>query len=319
MSVKVIAEFCQNHNGDYTILQEMIHQAAEAGATYGKIQTIFADDLTFRERFEEGVTRDGNRIAIKRPYQPEYERLKRLELTFEQQEQFIADCRRFGLEPLTTCFTRGHVDRLASMGWREIKVASYDCGSLPLLRELASKFDHLIVSTGATYDEEIEATVALLNLNGVRFTLMHCVTIYPTPLHEMYLHRIRYLAKLSPSFGLSNHAHAARDGIKSDLAAIHLGASTVERHFTVLDPDKTRDGPVSIRPAQLREIVEFARLDRREQACYLNEHVPEFEIMLGQERRALSEQELLNRDYYRGRFATKRGERVIYNWEDVPL
>lgn len=318
MNVKIIAEFCQNHKGDYKILQEMIHQAAEAGATHGKIQTIFADDLTFRERFEEGVILDGKTLTIKRPYGTEYERLKGLELDYAQQACFIEDCRRAGLEPLTTCFTRGQVDQLASLGCREIKVASYDCGSLPLLRDLADKFDHLIISTGATYDPEIEAAAQLLCSLNKHFTLLHCVTIYPTPLHEMHLKRLEYLKRLCPSVGLSNHAHI-RDGVKPDLAAIWFGATCVERHFTILDADQTRDGPVSIRAEHVREIVQFSQLEREQQREYLRERVPELDLMMGEERRTLSGQELLNRDYYRGRFATKRKDRVIYNWEDQPI
>ncbi len=313
--INVIAEFCQNHNGDYEILREMVHQAAEAGATHAKVQTIFADELAFREPFEEGLVRDGKTIAIKRPYRAEYDRLKRLELDYDQQARFIEDCRAAGMEPLTTCFTRGQVEPLSRLGWREVKVASYDCGSLPLLRDLAARFDHLIISTGATHDHEIESASQLLRSLGASFTFLHCVTIYPTPLTEMHLKRLEYLKQLSPSIGLSNHAHV-RDGVKPDLVAIWLGATYVERHFTVLAPDQTRDGPVSITADHVREIVRFGKMTREDQSEYLRLHVQECDVMMGSEHRDLSDQELLNRDYYRGRFATKRGDRVIYNWED---
>ena len=317
--VKFIAEFCQNHNGDPAILQEMIHQAAENGAIYGKIQTIFADDLTFRPEFEEGDVVDGKTVAIKRPYRPEYERLKKLELTYEQQEKFASHCRRYGLEPLTTCFTRGSVEEIAKLGMDAVKVASYDCGSLPLIKDLARDFKMLIISTGATYDDEIERTASCLKSRGVDFVFLHCVTIYPTPLEDINLKRTDFLRRYTLKVGLSEHTLTERDGIKASLAAIYHGAEYIERHFTVLEPGKTKDGPVSITPKHVKELVEFGRLSKEDQKSYLDENVPEFSTMLGTEERALTDEEKLNRAYYRGRFATHRGKRVIYNWEKAEL
>jgi N,N'-diacetyllegionaminate synthase len=314
--MKIIAEFCQNHNGSYDTLSRMIGEAAEGGATHAKIQTIFADDLSYRPEFEEGqIAPDGNVKVIKRPYQPEYERLKKLELTLEQHRRFVEDCRASGLEPLTTAFNLTCIPEIRDLGWRVIKVASYDCGSTPLIEALADNFQELIVSTGASYDEEIEATAALLKRRGANFTLLHCVTIYPTPLDEMHLSRLAYLRSLATSVGLSDHSLVARDGVKADLVAIHLGADTIERHFTVLPEDQTRDGKVSITRAHLREMADFAAMDHAAQEAYLAERVPERGIMLGQQKRPLSDAELLNRSYYRGRFCNKYGERQIYNWE----
>ncbi len=314
--MKIIAEFCQNHNGSYDTLSRMIGEAAEGGATHAKIQTIFADDLSYRPEFEEGQTAlDGRVVVIRRPYQPEYERLQKLELTYEQHRRFVEDCRAAGLEPLTTAFNLTCIPEIRDLGWRSIKVASYDCGSAPLIEALADNFEELIVSTGASYDEEIEATAELLQRRGVNFTLMHCVTLYPTPLESMHLHRLAYLRGLVPSVGLSDHSLVARDGVKADLVAIHLGADTIERHFTVLPEDKTRDGKVSITKAHLREMADFAAMDHAAQEAYLAEHVPERGAMMGQQKRPLSDAELLNRAYYRGRFCNKREGRQIYNWE----
>jgi N,N'-diacetyllegionaminate synthase len=314
--MKIIAEFCQNHNGNYDTLSRMIGEAAEGGATHAKIQTIFANHLSYRPEFEEGQTAtDGQVTVLKRPYQLEYERLQKLELTYEQHRRFVEDCRAVGLEPLTTAFNLTCIPEIRDLGWRSIKVASYDCGSTPLIEALADNFDELIISTGASYDEEIEATAALLQCRGVKFTLLHCVTLYPTPLQEMHLHRLTYLRGLAPSVGLSDHSLVTRDGVKADLVAIHLGADTIERHFTVLPEDQTRDGKVSITKAHLREMADFAAMDRSAQEAYLAEHVPESGIMMGQHKRQLSDAELLNRAYYRGRFCNKRGDRQIYNWE----
>ena len=307
----VIAECCQNHNGDRTILQDMIHAAAEAGADYVKIQSMLADHLTRRERFEEGVVENGTRLAIKRPYQPEYERLKPMDLDDEAHVWFVEECDRAGIKPLTTAFSRVRIPFLAQFQWEAVKVASYDCASVPFLRELMAEFDHLFISTGSTFDHEIEATAEVLD--GHSFTFLHCVTIYPTPLDEMHLARLKFLRRFTPSVGFSDHSLVARDGIKASVAAISLGADVVERHFTVLGPDETRDGPVSINPEQLAELVRFARMPRAEVEAYVAEHIPELPVMMGKETRELSQTELLNRDYYRGRFASPVDGEYVYN------
>jgi N,N'-diacetyllegionaminate synthase len=314
--IKIIAEFCQNHNGDWNILKEMIEQAAEAGATHGKIQSIFVEDLTNRERFENGKEENGRTSIIKRPFQPEYDRLKKLELTYKQHEDFIEACKKGGLSPLTTAFSTGSINMLKELDWAEIKVASYDCASETLIKELSNSFENIIISTGATYDHEIEKTAQILTSRNVQFTFLHCVTIYPTPLNEIHLNRMNSLKKYTPSIGLSEHTLVRRDGIKASLAAIFEGAEYIERHFTVLAEDQTKDGPVSIRKEHVEELVKFSELSKEDQRLYLNEKVSEYPTMLGSTDRVLSHEELLNRDYYRGRFATQSEGNIIYNWEE---
>jgi len=313
----IIAEFCQNHNGDLTLLKEMVWAAAEAGATYAKVQSMLADDLTFRERFEEGLWEDRAQRAIKRPYQAEYERLKPMDLDDEAHFIFAEECQRVGIRPLTTVFSRSRIPFLASLGWEAVKVASYDCASAPLLRELKEHFKHLFISTGATFDEEIEAAAHLLH--GHEFSFLHAVTIYPTPLDELHLRRMSYLLRFTPSIGLSDHTLVARDGIKASIVALSLGADVIERHFTLLPVDATKDGPVSIRPAELEQLVEVSKMSPSELNEYVEREIPEYKIMIGQEHRPLSEIELLNRDYYRGRFASRVEGEFVYNWEESPV
>lgn len=316
--MKIIAEFCQNHNGDMSILKDMIWRAAEAGATHGKIQTIFANDLSYRPEFEDGeIDSKGNTITIKRPYQAEYDRLKGLELDYDQHLEFIEECTKAGLVPMTTAFTLSSVDELSKMGWNSIKVASYDCGSLPLIELLSDTFEELIISTGASYDNEIEKTAELLNKKAKKFTFLHCVTIYPTPLSEIHLNRMLYLKKYCESFGLSEHTRTSEAGVKACLAAIYMGADTIERHFTILGEDETRDGPVSITDSHVKEIVEFSGLNNDDQRRYIDDKIPEFNSMLGTEIRELSHGELLNRAYYRGRFCNKIDGKQVYNWEEA--
>ena len=320
--ISLIAEFCQNHNGDYDTLARMADAAAKAGATHGKMQTILANTIAFRPQFEEGLVQDGIVKSIKRPYRPEYERLKNLEITHKDTIRFVKLCGDLGLEPLTTCFVRSHVDAIADAGFRTVKVASYDCASFPMLRDLKRAFSKIIVSTGATYDDEIEHAASILT--GSDFALLHCVTLYPTPLDQMHMRRMEFLRRFAPVVGFSDHSLVSRDGVLASKAAIALGAEIVERHFTILAPDQTRDGPVSMNPAQLAEIASFTKLSPEERLQSLDSEHPGWRIVLGESMRRLSDQELLNRDYYRGRFASPRkesesGTRMIFNWEETPV
>ncbi|MEJ2352380.1 MAG: N-acetylneuraminate synthase family protein, partial [Anaerolineales bacterium] len=115
---------------------------------------------------------------------------------------------------------------------------------------------------------------------------------------------------------LSDHTLVARDGIKASIAAMSLGADIIERHFTILAPEDTKDGPVSIRPEELRRLVAFSKMSRADLEEYVRREIPEFRQMIGQKRRSLSHIEELNRDYYRGRFASRVRDEIVYNWED---
>jgi sialic acid synthase SpsE len=218
---------------------------------------------------------------------------------------------------MITVFTRASVGRLSEVGFEAVKVASYDCASPPLLRDLAEHWARLFVSTGACHDEEIET--AARTLAGADVTFLHCVTIYPTPLDQLHLRRMHWLRRFSPAAGVSDHTRPDQTGLRASKAALALGADVIERHFTVLAADETRDGPVSVDPAQLAELRAFADRPRTERAAALASEWPEWETALGQARRALSAEELRNRDYYAGRVASRRGDEPVFNWEDGPV
>ncbi len=319
---KIIAEFCQNHNGDFDNVVKMIEAASQAGATHAKIQTIFTDTLTYRPQFEQGLIEKNEIKCIKRPFKEEFERLKKLELSFEEMRKFVSVCREFNIEPLTTCFARCNAEMIKEAGFNSVKVASYDCASFMLLRELKELFSEIILSTGATFDDEIVKAKEILN--GTNFSLLHCVTIYPTPLDQMHLKRIEYLKNFTDNVGLSDHSLVSRDGIIASKVGIFLGAKLIERHFTILSNDETRDGPVSINQGQLKELVDFSNLSKNDQKNIITNEFPEWKIMLGNSDRHLSKVELLNRDYYRGRFASPRnmsndGSHMIFNWEEIKI
>lgn len=317
----IIVEVCQNHNGDRGILRDMIHRAAEAGADIVKGQVIFSADLTRRERFEAGVVEsNGVRKAIRRPFQAERERLAKLDLGEEDYRFFVEECFRAGVRPMLTVFARRRIPFTASLPWKEklVKVASYDCASLPFLRELAAHFERLIVSTGATLDDEIRESAAILRRADRPFALLHCVTSYPNTLAMCHLARMSWLRLHAPEVGWSDHTLVERDGIKAAKVAITLGADYVERHFTILPAQVTKDGPVSITPDLLSELVDFNRRPREEQRVIVEREIPEWRIMYGEAQRELTHTEMLNRDYYRGRFASLVSGQWMYNWEEVP-
>lgn len=314
----LIAECCQNHNGSREILKRMIHEATAAGADYVKLQTIRSAELTHRPRFDTGeVGPDGQVRVIQRPYAAERERLARLDLTLDDEAWFVDECVRAGVAPMTTCFTRAAAWQVKDLGYEAVKVASYDCPSFPLLRDLRRWCKTLVVSTGACFDTEIER--AAEELSGVDLTLLHCVTIYPTAFEQMHLRRMTWLRRFAPRVGLSDHSRTAADGLRASRLALALGADCIERHFTVLGESETKDGPVSITPAMLSELRAFADLPRPERMARLVADDPDWEPGLGHAQRELSAAELLNRDYYRGRFASKVDGRNVFNWEDVPL
>jgi len=320
---KIIAELCQNHNGDRELLGKMIKAAAAAGADYVKGQMIFSEDLTHRPRFDQGLIEENGTVkTIKRPLSAELERLKKLDLKDDDYKWFVDECARSGVRPLLTIFTRKRISLAAKLPWPEkaVKVASPDIISLPFLRELGDVFDHLIISTGGATDEEIKQAAATVKKKGKKLTLLHCVSLYPNSLDICNLRRINFLKRLTDSVGWSDHTLVARDGIKAAQAAMAQGADFIERHFTVLSSEQSKDGPVSITPALLKALKSFSRLSPDEQIAVITKEFPDdWEILLGLETRLLTHQERLNMDYFRGRFASRVGARWIYNWEDIPL
>ena len=317
---QIIAELCQNHKGDRKNLERMISAAAQNGADIVKMQSIFSSDLTKRERFENGVI-DSNGIiqVIKRPYDPEFKRLSTLDLSIRDHEFFIHKCEEYKVVPMTTIFASRRIDEIGKLPWpkRMVKVASYDCPSYPFLRKLCDYFDHLIVSTGASFDDEIKKAVETIGRQGKKVTLLHCVTSYPNTLDMCNLNRMLWLKKIAQMVGWSDHTLVEKDNIIASKVAIWLGADYIERHFTILTKDETKDGPVSITPSLLKELSDFRKLDKDKQKKIIDKEIENIDIILGSAERKLTHQELLNRDYYRGRFASPDGKGGWrYNWED---
>jgi len=316
---KIIAELCQNHNGDIKVLEEMVHAAAESGAEYAKIQSMLSKDLTHRKRFDEGLIEGGEIRVKKRPYDAELDRLSKLDLNDDQHHLFLEICSKYKIKPMTTIFNRSRLKFIESLNFDLIKISSFDCASHKMIKEISnSKFKEIIVSTGCTYDHEIKKTSEILKDKD--FTLMHCVSIYPTPLTEVHLERINYLRNFSKNVGMSEHSNSDKDGLKISISSLIYDVKYIERHFTILPKDQTKDGIVSLDPKELKLLCDMSKKSKTEISNYISENIKEFDQMKGLKQRELSADELLNRDYYRGRFASfnQEGE-AIYNWEDKPI
>jgi len=315
---KIIAELCQNHNGDRNILDEMVSAAAENGADYAKIQSMHSSELTHRERFDKGLIEGGKVKIIKRPYEDEYERLKKLDLEHEDHSLFLSLCKKYKIKPCTTIFSLSKIKMISDLKFETVKVASFDCASHRLIEEI-TKFDfrHIIVSTGATYNREIKKTASILKESKKKFTLLHCISIYPTPLKEGHLERINYLKRLSNSVGLSDHSNPEiNDNILSAMSMTYE-IDFIEKHFTILDKDKSKDGPVSVNPSQLKELSSLTKFSKKKLLDYIKDRKIDYEILKGMANRDLSDLELLNRDYYQGRFASKNGKNeIVFNWDE---
>ena len=316
----LIAELCQNHNGDLKVLDEMVSAASSNGADYAKIQAIDSSELTFRKRFEEGLIEDDKVKVIKRPYQTEYERLKKLDLQEDIQLKFHEICGKYKVKPMTTLFTRSKISLIKRMKLDILKISSFDCASHQMIDDLKfTGISNFIISTGATLDKEIIKTSEIMKKNNLNFTFLHCVSIYPTPLKDANLNRLNFLKKFSNRVGLSDHTNPSNDKFKNIAVGLSMGAEIIEKHFTILSKDKTKDGPVSANPMELNEISKLCKMNKKDLDGYIDNFVPEKEILLGKEIRELSEVEFLNRDYYQGRFASKINDEIIYNWDSKKI
>ena len=316
--MKFIAEFCQNHLGNEELLWRMIDEAKDAGATHAKIQGLYSEELVYRSEYEDGSGKAGGLV---RPFGPETERLSGLDLSFEIEEEFVRRCAVAGITPMTTVFSHRGAERAISAGFTSFKIASYDCASLPLIGKILPHATDLVVSTGATDWKDVKNTSDFLKneaREGTWIAFLHARTIYPTPLEEFRLPRMVSLLSFGFDVGLSDHSSPAKDGLDASKAAIWLGASAVERHFTVLSPSETKDGPVSVNPAQLRELVAFSSADSQDQLPIIQqilEKTPEAMLCPSLDP---DDAERVSALYYRGRVASWHGSNQVFAWEKWP-
>lgn len=275
--MKIISELCQNHNGNLEILESMVKTAAVCSDIV-KIQTIHASNLTYRDDYEEY-----------RPYEPEYERLKGLELSREDEELFIFKCMEYGVESMTTIFVPQHAPRFNELGYDNLKISGYSIPAFDYGKKLKNfKFKRLFFSTSSLSLEEIKLTIKNLNEMGIEYYMMQCTCIYPTPLDKLNLQNIDFYRSLgAKNVGLSDHSNPHEDKLLSSKLAIFQGIDVLERHYTILDINDTRDGKVSVTPKMMSSLRKFSKMSKEDQYRELNK----FNVS-----------QIFNHDYYRGRF-----------------
>ena len=246
----IIAEAGVNHNGDIAKAKALIDKGAEAGVDYVKFQTFKAEKL---------VTKQAQRASYQdkntQNNDSQYEMLKKLELSQALHQELMDYCNQKGVKFLSTGFDSESLMFLAQLGVTIAKVPSGEITNLPYLRLVASLFPEVILSTGMATIDEIKDAVKVLIDNGVsknKITILHCNTEYPTPMEDVNLKAMLHIQReLGVPVGYSDHTL----GIEVPIAAVALGATVIEKHFTL---DKTLPGPdhkASLEPEELKAMV----------------------------------------------------------------
>jgi len=250
--VFIIAEAGVNHNGDLDLALRLVDAAAEAGADAVKFQTFKAEKLVSasapKAEYQKKLAGEG---------QSQLEMVKKLELGHDSFRKLKEHCEKRRIMFLSTGFDEETVDFLDGIGMAAFKVGSGDLTHHDHLRHVASKGKPVLLSTGMAGWKEVEDAVSVLRKNGTKeIALFHCVSSYPAPPADCNLRAIPEMAgRFGVSVGWSDHTR----GIHVSLAAVAIGASLLEKHFTL---DRRMEGPdhvSSIEPDDLRNLVSQAR------------------------------------------------------------
>lgn len=248
----VIAEAGVNHNGDLSIAKKLIDVACQSGADAVKFQTFVANSLASKD----APTVDYQKKNDAR-FNYQTDLLRDLELSPDDFSELSNYCREKGIIFLSTPFDLQSVSVLESLNVPAYKVPSGEITNTPLLREIARKHKPVIISTGMTTLDEIRAAIKIFEQEGnSNLALLHCITSYPAPFSELNLNAIRTLGQFGFPVGYSDHS----EGILAPVLAVALGATIIEKHFTL---DKNMQGPdhkCSLEPSELTEMVAKIKL-----------------------------------------------------------
>ena len=267
MSTKIIADICGNFCGSRIILEAMIKAAAGVGIDIVKTQSFRADKL--RKDWPD--------------YENAYRYYKQHELSESDHLWLMEKCHENGIDFLTTVFDLETVDFLAGLGLKQVKIASPDMMNWMLIDKCLEKFETIIISTGLHTDEETQ-TLRRYTSSRYGVVLLHCISLYPTPLEAVNLTNMSAWVENWPYHaGFSDHTLT----LDASKLAISLGADYIERHFTLSRYLPGKDHFFSSTPEEFAELVAW-----RDKVA----------VMMGSGVRELSPEELANREKYRGRW-----------------
>lgn len=250
--VCIIAEAGVNHNGDFGLAKQMVDAAKEAGVDYIKFQTFIPEKLV-------------SRFAEKAEYQKEttgasesqLQMLQKLTLTNDNFKDLQQYCQEVGISFISTPFDLESIDFLETFDMDLWKIPSGEVTNLPYLEKIAKTGRKVVMSTGMCDIQEIKDAVTVLESNGTsEIVLLHCNTQYPTPYEHVNLSAMQTIREATgKEVGYSDHTQ----GIEVPIAAVALGATVIEKHFTL---DKEMEGPdhkASLNPQELKTMVEAIR------------------------------------------------------------
>lgn len=255
--VLIIAEAGVNHNGDIEKAKALIDAAAEAKVDYVKFQTFKADDLVSKSAKQADYQK--RNIGNDDDDDTQYQMLKKLELSNEAHLELIEYADSKGVKFFSTAFDVKGLDYLNNLGFEHFKVPSGEITNYPYLRKLAELGKPIILSTGMSNIQEIEEAIIVLTSGSItknEITVLHCNTEYPTPMEDVNLKAMLTIQhELGVLVGYSDHTL----GIEVPIAAVALGATVIEKHFTL---DRSLPGPdhrASLEPTELKSMVEAIR------------------------------------------------------------
>ena len=253
--VLIIAEAGVNHNGDIELAKKLIDVASEAQVDYVKFQSFRADNLVspIAKKAKYQIKNIGNEDDF------QYEMLKNLELSDEDHIVLITYCKKKNIKFFSTAFDVDGVSYLASLGLDLFKIPSGELTNLPYLRAIGQTKKPVILSTGMADLQDIKAAIDVLIFFGTKkeqLTVLHCNTEYPTPMQDVNLHAMnRIKEEFDVAIGYSDHTL----GIEVPIAAVSLGATVIEKHFTLDRNFKGPDHKASLEPKELKAMVDAIR------------------------------------------------------------
>lgn len=251
MSVYIIAEAGVNHNGSFELACKLVDAAKAAGVDCIKFQTFKSKNLVShnaqKAEYQKGTTGDGSQVDM----------LKKLELSYDEFLKLKDYSDKVGITFLSTPFDFDSIEFLNSIDMPFWKIPSGEIANLPYLLALAKTGKPVVMSTGMCELEEIEAAIRVLHENGTKeIKLLHCNTEYPTPFEDVNL---KAMLTMRDAFGLEVGYSDHTKGIEVPVAAVALGATVIEKHFTL---DRNMEGPdhkASLEPGELAAMVSSIR------------------------------------------------------------